>query len=182
MVLVLQPEFNETVTVVAWQKRETPLYVNYFELPLYDRLLWPNPGFIEVAKLLDVSLTPEQISASHRLPAKNPENLSPSIIPRFTNRDVRNKIYANQKATKTASLVNFSKPGTEKVYVNENLTRPRKKLFWLTKQKAKKIGFKYFWTPNGNILVKKTDQAEVIAIKNEKDLDLMVNEDTANNS
>ena len=44
------------------------------------------------------------------------------------------------------------------------------------------MGFKYFWTTNGNIFVKQTDQAEVIAIKNEKDLDLMVNEDTANNS
>ena len=141
-----------------------------------------NAIVIEVAKLLDVSLTPEQISTSHRLPAKNPENLSPPIIARFTNRDVRNKIYANRKATRTASLVNFSVPRTEKVYVNENLTRPRKKLFWLTKQKAKKIGFKYFWTTNGNIFVKQTDQAEVIAIKNEKDLDLMVNEDTANNS
>ena len=141
-----------------------------------------NAIVIEVAKLLDVSLTPEQISTSHRLPAKNPENRSPPIIARFTNRDVRNQIYANRKATRTASLVNFSVPGTEKVYVNENLTRPRKKLFWLTKQKAKKIGFKYFWTTNGNIFVKQTDQAEVIAIKNEKDLDLMVNEDTANNS
>ena len=141
-----------------------------------------NAIVIEVAKLLDVSLTPEQISTSLRLPAKNPENRSPPIIARFTNRDVRNKIYANRKATRTASLVNFSVPGTEKICVNENLTRPRKKLFWLTKQKAKKIGFKYLWTTNGNIFVKQTDQAEVIAIKNEKDVDLMVNEDTANNS
>ena len=43
----------------------------------------------------NTNLTPEQISTSHRLPAKNPENLSPIIIARFTNRDVRNKIYAN---------------------------------------------------------------------------------------
>ena len=92
------------------------------------------------------------------------------------------KIYANRKATRTASLVNFSVLGTEKVYVNENLTRPHKKLFWQTKQKAKKVGFTYFWTTNGNIFMKKTDQAEVIAIKNENDLNLMVNEDTANNS
>ena len=70
--------------------------------------------------------------------------------------------------------------------MDENLARPRKKFFWQTKQKAKKVGFnkgfKYFWTTNGNIFVKETDQAEVIAIKNEKDLNLMVNEDTANNS
>ena len=142
-----------------------------------------NAIVIEVAKLLDVNLTAEEISTSHRLPAKNRENISPPIIARFTNRDVRNKIYANRKATRTASLTNFSVPGTEKVYVNENLIRPREKLFWQTKQKAKKVGFKYFWTTNGNIFVKQTDPAEVIAIKSEKeDLNLMVNEDTANNS
>ena len=116
------------------------------------------------------------------MPAKNGENISPPVIARFTNRDVRNKIFANRKATRTASLVNFSVPGTEKVYVNENFTRPRKKLFCQIKQKAKKVGFKHYWTTNGNIFVKQTDQTEVIAIKNEKDLNLMVNEGTANNS
>ena len=141
-----------------------------------------NAIVIEVAKLFDVNLTPEQISTSHRLPAKNRKNISPPIIARFTNRDVRNKIYANRKATRTASLINFSVPGTEKVYVSENLFRPRKKLFWQTKQKAKKVGFKYFWTTNENIFVKQIDQAEVIVIKNKKDLNLMVNEDTANNN
>ena len=74
-----------------------------------------NAIVIEVAKLLDVNLTPEQISTSHCLPAKNRENLSPPIIARFRNRKVRNKIYANRKATRTASLVNFSAPGTEKI-------------------------------------------------------------------
>ena len=135
-----------------------------------------------MAKLLDVNLTPEQISTSHHLPDKNCESLSPPIIARFTNRDVRNEIYANRKATRTTSLINFSEPGTEKVYVNENLTRPRKKLFWLTKQKAKKVGFKYFWTTNRNIFVKQTYQAEVIAIKNEQDLNFTLSEGTANNS
>ena len=141
-----------------------------------------NAIVIEVAKLLDVNLTPEQISTSHRLPAKNRENLSPPIIACFTNRDIRNKIYANRKATRTASLVNFSVPGTEKIYVNENLTRPRKNLFWQIKQKAKNVGFRFYWITNGNIFVKQFDQAEVIAIKNENDLNLIVNEDTANNS
>ena len=100
-----------------------------------------NAIVIEEAKLLDVNLTPEQTSTSHRLPAKNRKNISPPIIARFTNRDVRNKIYANRKATRTASFVNFSVLGTEKVYVNENLTRPHKKSSLANKAKGKKGWF-----------------------------------------
>ena len=63
---------------------------------------------IEVAQLLNTTLSPNDISTSHRLPARNgaskssktsmsPKDDNPplSIIVRFVNRDVRNRIYHN---------------------------------------------------------------------------------------
>ena len=134
-----------------------------------------NALVIEVAKLLDVEVPPDQISTSHRLPINPNSKISktPPIIVRFVNRDIRNKLYANRKLTRSANLNKFSVAGTEKIYLNENLTQIRKKLFWKTKQKAKQMNYRYIWTTNGNIFAKKSDDEITLAIKNDLDLNLI---------
>ena len=109
----------------------------------------------EVGNLLNVEVLPCHMSISHRLPVK-PKNKTPnpSIIARFVNRDIRNKLYANRKLLRSIDLSKFSITGTEKIYVNENLTQLRKKLFWQTKVKAKKMNYKYYWSMNNNIYIK----------------------------
>ena len=86
-------------------------------------------------------LTPDQISTSHRLqtrpkPTNSETAASPPIIVRFLSRDVRNQLYANRKLARTANSHEFSLQGAMNVYINENLTQSRKKLFWHAKQKA----------------------------------------------
>ena len=110
---------------------------------------------IEVAKLLQVELTPDQISTSHRLPTKrkqssNEQHPSPPIIVRFISRDIRNRIYGLCKLTRNVDLESFSVEGTQRLFINENLTYHRKQLFWKIKQKAKNAGYRFFWTTNGN--------------------------------
>ena len=67
-------------------------------VPVQDRE--GTNAVMEVAKLLDVDILPSHISTSHRSPKKICQNgnltCSPPIIVRFTNRDIRNKIYANR--------------------------------------------------------------------------------------
>ena len=46
----------------------------------------------------------------------------------------------------------FPVAGMSKLYVNENLTNARKKLLWMTKQKAKELQHAYTWTMNGDNL------------------------------
>ena len=50
----------------------------------------------EVGNLLNVEVLPCHISTFHRLPV-NPKNTNPSIIARFVNRDIRNKLFADRK-------------------------------------------------------------------------------------
>ena len=57
------------------------------------------------------------------------------------------------------------------LFVNENLTQRRKRLFWLSKPKAKELGGNYFWTHNGQIFVRKNKESEKIFIRTESDLD-----------
>ena len=141
-----------------------------------------NEIVTEVAKLANVDITADQISTSHRLPPKRSGNTignkptpPPSIIVRFINRDVRNKIYSNRQLLRKIDVTKFSVDGTNNIYLNENLTRIRKQLFWKSKQRAKDAGFKFYWTVNGNIYVKKDDGigTKAVMIKNEQDLELI---------
>ena len=100
-----------------------------------------NAVVMEVAKLLDVDILPSHISTSYRLPKKIGQTgnviCTPPIIVRITNRDIRNKIYANRKQTRTLDLKKFSVSDTNNIFINKNLTQSRKRLFWKTKQRAK---------------------------------------------
>ena len=136
-----------------------------------------NAIVLEVAKMLDVDIMSSHISTSHRLPKKkaNSRNNSGSspIIVRFTSRDIRKQIYANRKKARFVDLKNFSVSDTKNIFVNENLTPTRKQLFWKTKQEVKNNSWKYIWTHNGNVFVKKDDNASITEIKNELDLNLI---------
>ena len=95
----------------------------------------------EVAKLMNINLSEDQISTSHRLPVSQRPNRdnneskkrqiasSPPIIVRFLSRDVRNSLYLNRKLLREANLKKFFVEGTTEIYVNENLTRARKTCF-----------------------------------------------------
>ena len=169
---------------------------------------------MEVAKLLNVEISPEQISTSHRIASRtnkhkdNESQSPPPIIARFVNRDVRNELYYNCKLAHNLDLKGFSQPpppiiarfvnrdvrnelyyncqlahnldlkgfsveGTQRTFINENLTQARKKLFWMVKHKAKLADYKYFWTMNGNIYTRKHNDSNALIIKGEKDLDLI---------
>ena len=65
----------------------------------------------------------------------------------------------------------FRVHGMVHLFVHENLTQRRKRLFWLSKQKAKEVGYNYFWTHNGQIFVHENEESEQIFIRTESDLD-----------
>ena len=134
-----------------------------------------NQIVMEVAKLLDITITDDQISTSHRLqPRIKRDNtmptVSPPIIVRFVSRDVGNNVYFNRKLIRTADLKNFSVAGTSSIFIKKNLTQSRKKLFWRAKQIAKCNVFKYYWTTNGNVFVRKSSETTPLLIKSEDDL------------
>ena len=72
---------------------------------------------------------------------------------------------------KAKEIEDFPVEGMKNLFVNENLTQRRKQFFWKTKQKAKELGFKYFWSNNGQIYMRENGDAEKIHIKTEDDLD-----------
>ena len=132
---------------------------------------------LDLIKKLDVDIEEEDIFITHSLPQKrrlgrtraNKATNHPTIIVRLVSRPKRNEIHANR--FKAEDIEGFPVDGMEKMFINENLTQRRKRLFWNTKQKAKELGYKFFWTDNGQIYTRKDEESEKIYIRTESDLE-----------
>ena len=89
-----------------------------------------------MAKKLNIDLKENDISTSHRLPK------SSSVIARFTNRDIRNLIF--QKRKNLIGVRDYGIDGMENLFINENLTPRRKKLFSLAHKKKLPQNINFF--------------------------------------
>ena len=121
-----------------------------------------NTNFIikEMAKKINVQIKDSDISTSHSLPAS--KNKHPPIIVRFTNRDIKNKIY--YKRRNLIGVHDFGITGMTKLLINENLTPKRKKLFSLAYKKRIKLKYHYIWSNNGEIYLRKNSTCDRIKI------------------
>ncbi|XP_060810175.1 uncharacterized protein LOC132904265 [Amyelois transitella] len=74
----------------------------------------------------------------------------------------------------------FTNSDTTRIYINENVTRHTRKLFWATKDRLKE-SFKYIWIQNGRVLIKKDENAKkIFHIRSENDIDSYVSKNTEN--
>ena len=97
------------------------------------------------------------IDICHILPKHNREH---SHVVRFLSRKA--KIYALD-LKKNADNRNY-KFRTKTIYINEHLTSTNKILFNLAKERKQTLNYKHLWTRNGRILMRKTDESDVVKI------------------
>ncbi|CAB3992044.1 Hypothetical predicted protein [Paramuricea clavata] len=89
------------------------------------------------------------------------ENALPKIIVKFTRRNVRNKFYAERKTLAGKNLKD--NPHVRKflvgdsIYISESLTPRRKKLYGDINKFRKKFKWKFIWSHNGRIYIKKNE-------------------------
>ena len=90
--------------------------------------------------------------------------------------DTRDKWLAQRRKlsdSKSNCFTNGS--ATNKIYINEDLTKSTRALLWSTKKQLN-ANFKYIWVSNGRILVKKCDGEKAMWVRAESDLsDLIKN-------
>ena len=110
-------------------------------------------------------LDKQDITNSHRLPKpRNSPNDQPCpIIIRFNRKTDRDRVLKNRKHLKA---VNIGKP--VKIYINEDLTTQRAKLFSVGRSLLKDKHIEQVWTFNGNIKIK-TLSGHVKSIQNIND-------------
>ena len=86
---------------------------------------------------------------------------------RFIARKTRINIYSSRKKLKSTE---FNDPHIDTVFINENLTSRKKHLLAQANQKRKDLYWKYLWTNNGRIHLRKNEKHAVITIQTEDDL------------
>ena len=122
---------------------------------------------INICKELNLSLREDSISTAHRLKQHPDKKGPPTIIVKFSLRDVRNDVYALRKTLKQKETkINIY--GINTLYINESLTPEKRKLLYETKKFQRSLsrdfGRIYVWTFKGDIYMRQ-DIANVSALK-----------------
>ena len=132
----------------------------------------------DVGKLAGVEIEDADISTSHRLPVNPKKQLPPSIIVKFSRRDVRNQLYSAKKKLSNKIVKDLgmtSSANHNKIYISESLTQRNRELFNKCLKARKDHQFKFFlWTTNGRILVRKDETYPATHIKDEKTLQAFI--------
>ena len=148
-------------------------------LPVGSECANTNDVVLKVAEKIGVDLVPSEISVSHPLPSRTVPTKQGgntrlnAIIVKFVRRDVKEKFYHARKNLKNLTASDFGYQSMNKVYINENLTRKNKELFNSTLKIKKEKGFKYIWTNQGRIYLRKNEASSPVHIKNQSDLQRM---------
>ncbi|CAG4943385.1 unnamed protein product [Colias eurytheme] len=115
----------------------------------------------------------------------NQKKPSATVLVDFTTISIKNKILSKVKEfnkTNTHNKFNSQHIGIPgpvvPIYITESLTAKTRKLFYLARQFANVHGYKFCWTTNGRVYMRKTDGGQHIHIKEENQL-RQLNEATA---
>lgn len=81
----------------------------------------------------------------------------------------KNLISANKKDKTMANQLRDEWP-SNRIYINEHITKFRRVLFMKTKTIAKAMNFKFIWIDNADILIRKNKHTKAYRIRNEIDL------------
>ena len=119
---------------------------------------------MKVMKKVDPLLCKEDIESARQLVKKDNTNevIKSSILVRFKNINKRNYIYSNKKNLAKAKISSLD-DGIKNVYINENLTPKNKQLFYLANCYRKTNNWRFLWTTNGTVyLRKKRDNIQLL--------------------
>ncbi|KAL4718715.1 hypothetical protein ACJJTC_017329 [Scirpophaga incertulas] len=127
---------------------------------------------IKIASHAGVQLQPTQVESAYRVqPMKRIAGRPKPIIVRLQSRILKDQIISGLRRTKGISTRDIGLGGTDgKFYVNEHLTPINKQLLNATKANAKAMSYKFVWVRNCNIFLRKNEEAPVITVNSEKDL------------
>lgn len=126
----------------------------------------------ELSKKIDVNIKKEDIDAIHRVPTRSTKNPEPIIV-QFLTRQMKEDIIAKSRGSNlnTNDLgMNCSKT----IYINDHLSKTKKQLMYEARQLKKSKEYKFIWSRNGKIFVRKTETSNIININTFDDLQKIV--------
>ena len=164
-------KFGKKLNEIFMQHDDLEQYTRKFNLEIHgipetdDEV--PEDIVLDLAKLMELDLTYEDIDITHRL---NKGSKSPRpIIVRFSNYYSKEQMYRGRWKLRKKSGLRGVGVDSKNVYINENLTAYRAGLFKKVRDRRRRDW--KFWTTDGKIFVKPDPIRDVIVrVQNEEDL------------
>lgn len=124
-----------------------------------------------------LELDPSQIERAERVGREKPDSEKPlPVVITLKTREARDNWIKNRKYRLTNGQI-YDTKNDSRIYVNENLTRYKRNLLWLTKTQLKKT-YKYIWVQDGKILIRKSDELKkIFSIRDERDIERFIEKD-----
>ncbi len=125
---------------------------------------------LNICKFAEVTINYGDIDACHWLQPNN-NTKTTSLIVKFVNWHIKETLVKNWRS-KSVTADTFCGSRSSRVYISDHLTPSTSKLL----KEAKKLKhrqqnkYKYIWTVNGRVLVRKDDTSKVIVVSNTDDL------------
>ena len=130
----------------------------------------------DVGKLLGVDITENDISVSHQMPQSKKHKGKPgppATIVKFTRHNVKDNFYRARKQLKDLTMRDLGYSEKNMIYLAESLTERNRMLFKDYSKVKKDMEFKFIWTLNGKIFMRKNKDSAVHHINNKEDLHKM---------
>ena len=120
---------------------------------------------------LQIKVKKESLDVIHRLSDK----IDAPIIIKFTSRSERDLFYSYRSNLINTTINDLGFPlnpnnKSNKIFINESLTRMNKILFKQTREECSKKNFEYSWTKNGVVFARKNKDSHAIRINKEDDI------------
>ncbi|KAK3714628.1 hypothetical protein QZH41_002630 [Actinostola sp. cb2023] len=123
----------------------------------------------DLGEVLDVEIEYSDIDIVHRLPSR--QSIRPIIV-KFLSYSDKKELYEARRKLKTFKNTDGGKlNGATKIYINENLTSSRKRLYAEVRKRVKQNGWFTAWTKDGKIFVKKERGGPTHKITKQVDLE-----------
>lgn len=118
---------------------------------------------------LEKPITPEDIDISHPLKSKRKDN-KPVHVVRFVSRKTKFAILATKKMDANR-LFKFRE---KDVFINEHLSPHNRGLFADAAEVKTNLNYKFLWTKNGTVHLRKNENGPVVIVKRKEDLEKLV--------
>ena len=146
-----------------------------------------NDLVIKVGALMDIELDEDDISVSHRLPTPsyasrvamasssrpNHTTIQPKIIVKFVRKETKELFYTNRKHLrgKTTADLGLGRYSDNGLFISESLTQRNRMLFKECLAFKRKYNYKYIWTQQGRIYLRKGRDMQSRLISSKSDIE-----------
>ncbi|KAJ8889595.1 hypothetical protein PR048_009095 [Dryococelus australis] len=130
---------------------------------------------VKLGKHLGVDIEHQQTDACHRMLSRSKE-FPPILLVKFCSKEMKNVLLSAKKKTRNLESTDIGMNASSRmVYLNEHLS-PNNRILFKKTMELKQHGFKYVWTKDCMILVRKNEAASVKHIATNEDLQQLLQE------